>query len=89
MGLIHTIIESHSLKLTVNTLKYLPRVHFHKDLLAFSNEKIDLPNYLRQIALETLSDFLSKIMQIFTDGMGIPVVAPLLKYLLVSFQSRL
>ncbi|GFY26276.1 RNase H domain-containing protein [Trichonephila clavipes] len=61
-------VEHSSLRPFVNPVEDLPVVYFHNELLSHTNKNSDVPEYLRQLALEIINDIPSDAILIYTDG---------------------
>ncbi|GFV18077.1 uncharacterized protein TNCV_168811 [Trichonephila clavipes] len=61
-------LEHTSLRHCVNPVEGLHGVHFHTELLSSINKNSDVPEYLRQLALEVKNGIPSDAILIYTDG---------------------
>lgn len=68
MKIISQSVEYSSLTPCVSPAEGLPGVHFNAELPSHTNKNSDVPEYLRQLALEVINSVPSDATLIFTDG---------------------
>lgn len=64
----HHRIEHHSLRSCFSPVKEFKTVHFHTELLYPIQKDADNPEFMRQIALETINNIPGDALQLYTDG---------------------
>ncbi|XP_042905437.1 uncharacterized protein [Parasteatoda tepidariorum] len=61
-------IEPHSLRSCFSPVTDFSGIHFHTELLYPAHKSKDNPEFMRQMALETISQIPSDALQLYTDG---------------------